>query len=103
LKEKGQEKAAEEKETAKQKRTKGDSVILAEIPAENKQGSGSVIPFLVTDQSLGWTPKRLWPPLLNRSVDSIHLSPSTCEHLPQCVASSQGNGAWMPLLLRRSK
>jgi hypothetical protein len=56
-------------------------VILSDILAENKQESGSVIPFLVTEQRLGWTPKRQWPPLLNRSVDSVHLSPSTRERI----------------------
>ena len=38
-------------------------VIFAEILAENKQESGSVIPFLVTEQRLGWTLKRQWLPL----------------------------------------
>src|SRR5262245_60150702 len=40
-----------------------------------------VIPFLVTEQRLGWTPKRQWPPLHKRSVDSIHLSSSFHERL----------------------
>ena len=59
------------------------SAIVAAISAGHGREARGLIPELRPGEvCCRWTPKRQWPPLLKRSVASIHLSPSARERLP---------------------